>query len=587
MKITIFARKKAWHVNQIINEARKKNIKTDLLCLKSLGQYNKISKKIADVVIWRSSFLNSIDEKIVQTEINDRPLINSSHIKYSFLAKKIFQQKYLEKYKSINCIPSYIFNNALELQKGIGKEINFPVIQKPNVGTQGNGIILAKSLTDIKKNKSSLKEFIFQPFIENDGDYRVLVLGGKVLGIIKRTAKKGSFLNNISQGGYAKHITDEKLTKPLSEIALKVASIFELSFCGIDIIFNKKNNRYYFLELNTLPEWKGFQKATKINVAREIINYCISLSERNKLKTPTLVKNYFEKNYPFLEKQKFHYSSRMFLWTKKSLYKKRLDELNNQYLGKDENESREIFKKTLRFNKINEKNLLRNYIRKPYLKKYPSLTPYNAALFKSLFAETLYGKDIRTLLKKFLNKDDLLKLKVRLEKDNLAIATLSTLAVNFIYNLSHYLKTPYLADPNLFLRIAQKSYTGKLKHYTDLKLYLLTHAIIGESKFYSRKITRHKKVYLQMIKLCENLIQRNYFSIPLDNKFEFLVCIKLLNYKSIVEKMILDEADRSLSSIGNFLVGQLNDSKTVLSQNIIDAEHRNVLFIMADSKYTN
>lgn len=87
-----------------------------------------------------------------------------------------------------------------------------------------------------------------------------------------------------------------------------------------------------------------------------------------------------------------------------------------------------------------------------------------------------------------------------------------------------------------------------------------------------------------MIKLCEDIILKNYFSISLDNKFEFLVCAKMLNYKSVVEKTILGEADRSLSLVGNFLVSKLNDSRGILGQNLLDAEHRNALYIMANTK---
>lgn len=587
MQISIFARKRAWHINQLINEARKKQISTNVISLKNPEQYKKIAKKIGDIIIWRSSFLNSADENIIQTSLGGKPLINSSHIKYGSLSKKIFQQKYLAKYKTINCIPTYFFKKTSELQKVIGKELYYPIIKKPNIGAQGEGITLIKSFADIKKSDDSLKDFIFQPFIENDGDFRVLVLGGKVLGIIKRTAKKGGFLNNISQGGVAKHITDQELVRPLSKIALKIASVFELSFCGIDIIFNKKDGRYYFLELNTLPQWKGFQEATKINVAGEIIDYCIALSERKILKTATLVENYFEKSYSFLREERFHYSSRMFLWTKSSLHRKRLLELRDEYLGKSDDELSNNLKKFLLPKKIDEKKRLRQFLRKPYFEKYPQLTAYNKLLFKTLFAETLYGKDLRPMITKHLKKDTFLKLKSKLEKDKPAIAALSTFAVNFIYNLAHYLKDTCPTNPTLFLDIAKENYMGDLAECFDLKLYLLTHAIIGESRFYSRKISQHKKIYMEMIRLCEKIIVENYFAISLDNKFEFLVCAKLLDYKPALERIILAEADRSLSPIGNFLVDRLNDSKEISSQNILDTEHRNVLFVMATSRYNN
>ena len=42
----------------------------------------------------------------------------------------------------------------------------------------------------------------FLPKISN-GDKRVFIINGKVVGAISRVPKKGSFLSNLSKGGYA------------------------------------------------------------------------------------------------------------------------------------------------------------------------------------------------------------------------------------------------------------------------------------------------------------------------------------------------------------------------------------------------
>jgi hypothetical protein len=124
-----------------------------------------------------------------------------------------------------------------------------------------------------------------------------------------------------------------------------------------------------------------------------------------------------------------------------------------------------------------------------------------------------------------------------------------------------------------------------MEKHPDLQAYMLTHAIIGESNFYSNKITRHKKIYEQIIIELEKLIGDNYFQLALDVKFEFLVCCEICNYSSSLKNLILAEADRSLADNGNFLISRLNDSRGFLTRNLLDAEHRNTLYIMATSKH--
>jgi len=184
-----------------------------------------------------------------------------------------------------------------------------------------------------------------------------------------------------------------------------------------------------------------------------------------------------------------------------------------------------------------------------------------------------------------------LSLNKKLSADKGAIAILSTHAINYFYLLQYYLdrerKEIKVTDPELYFNIAAKAYTGKLKNHLDLKIYLLTHCVIGESYFYSRPIMHNKDIYLKMIKLLESLIWKNYFSVSLDNKFEFLVCAELCQYNSDLKQMIFSEAERSLSNVGNFLIDKINDigKENIAKNGFISAEHRNVLFIMANKKF--
>jgi len=85
-----------------------------------------------------------------------------------------------------------------------------------------------------------------------------------------------------------------------------------------------------------------------------------------------------------------------------------------------------------------------------------------------------------------------------------------------------------------------------------------------------------------MLEQLNSLIQKNYDSISLDNKFEFLVCARICRYASSEEQRIYDEATVSLNSEG-FIVDTHNKSINPIKQSFMMSEHRNVLFIMSTS----
>ena len=89
---------------------------------------------------------------------------------------------------------------------------------------------------------------------------------------------------------------------------------------------------------------------------------------------------------------------------------------------------------------------------------------------------------------------------------------------------------------------------------------------------------------IKIIQYIEQLITNSFKKISLDIKLEFIVCTKMLNYKSQIENKILQEASSSMSKIGNYIIDIYNDNHDSFKKDFISSEHRNVLYIMADTK---
>ena len=149
-----------------------------------------------------------------------------------------------------------------------------PLVIKLLEGTQGIGVVLAET----KKAASSVIEafyglgnnILIQEYVEESRgeDIRVLIVDGKVVGAMKRTAKEGEFRSNLHRGGSASII---KLTKLQKETALRAAAELGLTVCGVDMLQSDRGP--LVLEVNSSPGLEGIEKATSKDIATNVIEF--------------------------------------------------------------------------------------------------------------------------------------------------------------------------------------------------------------------------------------------------------------------------------------------------------------------------
>lgn len=104
-------------------------------------------------------------------------------------------------------------------------------------------------------------------------DIRVVCVGGRAKGAMKRIAQPGFHTAGISGGGRGEPY---ELNPTLIEISEKVCSALGLSIAGVDII-EDKDKSYFCIEGNSAPGFKGFDFYCEANVARDIALYVESL----------------------------------------------------------------------------------------------------------------------------------------------------------------------------------------------------------------------------------------------------------------------------------------------------------------------
>ena len=158
----------------------------------------------------------------------------------------------------------------------VKENIGFPCVVKVVTGSYGEGVYLCERARDFKKlmefikNLGNKKTLIVQEYLgERVGeDLRVLVVGGKVIGAMKRTAPEGDFRANITNGGTGSNFD---LTEEIDFLARETAKALNLDIAGIDLLFDSRGFRV--CEANSNPGFLGFENYCGVNVADIITEY--------------------------------------------------------------------------------------------------------------------------------------------------------------------------------------------------------------------------------------------------------------------------------------------------------------------------
>lgn len=172
-------------------------------------------------------------------------------------------------------LPKTVFTNDAKNAEHVVKMVGgAPMVIKLLEGTQGLGVVLAETknaATSVMEAFSGIgARVIAQEFIKEAGgaDLRAFVVGGQVMGAMKRQGKEGEFRSNLHRGGTASII---ELTDEEEITVLKAARAMGLGVAGVDILQSK--NGPLVLEVNSSPGLEGIEAATGRDIAKDIIRY--------------------------------------------------------------------------------------------------------------------------------------------------------------------------------------------------------------------------------------------------------------------------------------------------------------------------
>jgi len=159
----------------------------------------------------------------------------------------------------------------------VEQNIGFPLVIKTLAGTHGKGVFLADDrlrfidLMELIAATAPTANIILQEFIgyAYGRDLRVIVVGGRAVGCMKRVAADGSFKTNISRGSHAEAYDP---TENVEWIAMEATRVLNLDIAGVDLLFDGED-QFRICEVNSAPQFKGLESLGTADIAEQIIRY--------------------------------------------------------------------------------------------------------------------------------------------------------------------------------------------------------------------------------------------------------------------------------------------------------------------------
>lgn len=165
-------------------------------------------------------------------------------------------------------------------EQALSQSWEYPIIAKHEKGYQGKSVRKFDSQGEMEKfvnkiNEKNLGMFLWQKCLPTRWDIRVVIVEGKAIGGMKRSAVGEEFRSNFSLGG---KVEEWKLSDEERNLAEKVAKVCGLDYAGVDIM-KDENDKNYILEVNRQCQFQGFEKSTGINVGKAIVEMFLAKNQ--------------------------------------------------------------------------------------------------------------------------------------------------------------------------------------------------------------------------------------------------------------------------------------------------------------------
>lgn len=171
-------------------------------------------------------------------------------------------------------LPRTMLAFSKEAALSAASKLGYPVVIKPPLGSWGRLVTRARTPQELSvfiahreaSRASHKRVVVMQEHVETRGrDIRCLVVDGDTLGCVERIAKNGEWRSNVALGAETRPYP---VSEQLEDLVARAAHAVKGFFVSIDLFYTPSG--FLVNEVNAVPEFKGFMRATGINPARVV-----------------------------------------------------------------------------------------------------------------------------------------------------------------------------------------------------------------------------------------------------------------------------------------------------------------------------
>ena len=168
---------------------------------------------------------------------------------------------------------TWVGESATEALKAF-EALGGDVVVKPLFGSEGRGLVRVTDPELAVRTFRTLERLgcvlYLQRHVRNPGfDVRAFVLGGRVLGSIRRHAARGEWRTNVAVGGRPEACS---IDEESGRLALRSARAVGALMAGVDLLPDLDAGGWAVLEVNAVPGWKALAGSTGVDVAAAILS---------------------------------------------------------------------------------------------------------------------------------------------------------------------------------------------------------------------------------------------------------------------------------------------------------------------------
>jgi ribosomal protein S6--L-glutamate ligase len=284
VKIGIFGNEGSWYVDDLQRAARSLNCEAIRLDFRRLSMNvtqqgtqffcDQLALKDFDAFIVRTMPPGSLEEVVTRMDILGQLQSAGKLVVNSPRAIECAVDKSLTTAKLAAVglpVPSTWVGESSDDALEAFVQLGGDVVVKPVFGAEGRGIVRVSDPDLAFRTFRTLERLnavlYLQQFVSHAGfDTRVLVLDGEVVGAMKRESPD-DFRTNVARNGSVQKIEP---TAEQVNLALKASETIDSRIAGVDLLTDADGNTFV-IEVNAVPGWRAFQRATGIDVAKRFL----------------------------------------------------------------------------------------------------------------------------------------------------------------------------------------------------------------------------------------------------------------------------------------------------------------------------